>query len=433
MRSVIILFLFTVLCYAGCQNYRDRMISVSEEGYAKGNILPEFWDLWVTYKNQIVQGKDLGSGLSIHRGNCLIARMHGGNRTNAGSKWKADTLANAWSCSKGVFDIVLPVIQSKYHTFQWNDTISSHWPAFAAFGKGNITIEQLTSFQGGLPAIFTPFYNSQTTNHTFMDNIVEGMFPLWTPGTAFGYHPFSIGWLIDGLVRRLDPYGRTTEEAFTDLVLPVLGSDAEWYSVLPDDYDVINRKAELANETSRYIFNAQGDYICSNASNPALYTACRVYRIPDDFTDIFASNNNTFAKGYNPAGRGYTTPETVSKYYGILSSKKALKKSNLLNKTEFNTSKEVIVSGFDIILQYVRSISRAGWESPYGTNNVEIPSGRQTFGVTGAGGQICFADEEGFGFSYLTRDMFFDSVNSNSNALVKKFYEIITSYSFDDE
>jgi hypothetical protein len=46
-------------------------------------------------------------------------------------------------------------------------------------------------------------------NHTFISQLIENSKPLWPPGTQTGYHAITYGWLVDQLIRRVDPLHRS--------------------------------------------------------------------------------------------------------------------------------------------------------------------------------------------------------------------------------
>lgn len=56
---------------------------------------------------------------------------------------------------------------------------------------------------------------------TRMSKIFEKQAPNWTPGEFFGYHMVTFGWLVDQLIRRIDPKKRSLAQFFKEeLVTP---------------------------------------------------------------------------------------------------------------------------------------------------------------------------------------------------------------------
>lgn len=53
-------------------------------------------------------------------------------------------------------------------------------------------------------------------DHRLMSAKFENQKPIWTPGTRTGYHVMTFGWLVDQLIRRIDPKHRSVGQFFRD-------------------------------------------------------------------------------------------------------------------------------------------------------------------------------------------------------------------------
>jgi len=85
--------------------------------------------------------------------------------------------------------------------FTFEDTVSKHWPKFGKNEKEMITIAQIMSHRAGIPN--GPRISvKDMANREVVATAVETMKPIWTPGSANGYHASSYGWVIDELVYR---------------------------------------------------------------------------------------------------------------------------------------------------------------------------------------------------------------------------------------
>jgi hypothetical protein len=51
----------------------------------------------------------------------------------------------------------------------------------------------------------------------------ENQQPHWTPGRQTAYHVLTFGWLIDELMRRIDPKQRNVAEFFREEIARVYG------------------------------------------------------------------------------------------------------------------------------------------------------------------------------------------------------------------
>ena len=137
-----------------------------------------------------------------------------------------------YSTSKGMAAIAVAVAHSR-GLIDFDATVASYWPEFAAGGKERVTVRQLLAHQAGVCAVDERLDAEKLRDPDAVANAVAGQPPAWEPGTRHGYHPFSIGWYESELVRRADPHDRTLGRFFADEVARPLG--LEFYFGLPDD------------------------------------------------------------------------------------------------------------------------------------------------------------------------------------------------------
>jgi CubicO group peptidase (beta-lactamase class C family) len=52
--------------------------------------------------------------------------------------------------------------------------------------------------------------------HKRMARLLEEQKPNWPPGTASGYHALTYGWLVDQIIRRVDPQKRGIGQFFRE-------------------------------------------------------------------------------------------------------------------------------------------------------------------------------------------------------------------------
>jgi len=107
----------------------------------------------------------------------------------------------------------------------YGDKIIKFWPEFGQNGKDGITVEDLLNHRAGLAAFDEPISVEDAKNSAIISGIIERQIPNWTPGTESGYHAITFGWLIDQLVRRVDPKGRSLAQFVRDEITQKYG---EW-------------------------------------------------------------------------------------------------------------------------------------------------------------------------------------------------------------
>lgn len=204
-----------------------------------GFVHPAFERVGRAFAANFETGSEVGAALAIyHRGVPVVDVWAGLADGDANRPWTNETLQFVFSTTKGMLALSFAMLVDR-GLVRYDDRVAEHWPEFAGGGKGNITIRQLMAHTAGLCAVPGP----EISMHDFSRNgarLMEGMVPLWEPGTKHGYHPWTLGTMIGELLTRIDPKHRTVGEFFADEVAGPLG--AEFHMGLP---------ARLAHRVSR--------------------------------------------------------------------------------------------------------------------------------------------------------------------------------------
>jgi CubicO group peptidase (beta-lactamase class C family) len=127
--------------------------------------------------------------------------------------------------------------------------VTTYWPEFGKHGKEVITPRQVllhTAGVLGLPDVHATL-GAGAAAWTDLDAIADALAdarPAWQPGTQFGYHAVSYGWLVGELVRRTD--GRTLGTFFHEEVAKPLGVE----TAIGIDEATFHGLAEMHNDAS---------------------------------------------------------------------------------------------------------------------------------------------------------------------------------------
>ena len=84
---------------------------------------------------------------------------------------------------------------------RFTDRVAEHVPGFEANGKGDITIIQLLSHQGGFPNAEVP--KAAWEDHELLRRTVCGFTLEWTPGSRVHYHGRAAHWVAAVLIEAL--------------------------------------------------------------------------------------------------------------------------------------------------------------------------------------------------------------------------------------
>lgn len=134
-----------------------------------------------------------------------------------------DALIPFYSVSKALCAITVAHLVDR-GLLQLNEKVATYWPEFEARGKDEITLRQLLSHQAGLPDTRKGLTFQEVMSDHRAAELLAAERPMWTPGSAFGYHAITIGILINEIVFRVT--GRTVQQYFDQEIRGPLGSDA---------------------------------------------------------------------------------------------------------------------------------------------------------------------------------------------------------------
>src|SRR5829696_1649069 len=188
-----------------------------------GDVAPGFEPVRDVFAASLAAGGDVGASLCVHVGGEKVVDVWGGafNRDGSGT-YGPDTLQLVYSTTKGMTAVCIGILVDR-GVLHYDAAVATYWPEFAAAGKGDITVAQLMSHQAGLPVTEV---TQALEDILRWDPVVEALAaqaPMWEPGTAFGYHAITYGYLAGELVRRTD--GRSIGRFLADEVAKPLGLD----------------------------------------------------------------------------------------------------------------------------------------------------------------------------------------------------------------
>src|SRR5438477_2643996 len=113
---------------------------------------------------------------------------------------------------------------------RFTDRVAEHVPGFEAHGKGDITIIQLLTHQGGFPNADVP--KAAWTDHDLLRKSVCGFTLEWTPGSRIFYHGRAAHWTAAVMIEALT---KTDYRAFIrENIVEPLGLGGELFVGVPD-------------------------------------------------------------------------------------------------------------------------------------------------------------------------------------------------------
>ncbi len=340
---------------------------------------------------------DVGAACCIYLDGRVVVDLWGGVADEkTGRPWTEDTLALVYSTTKGVTAICAHYLAQR-GGLDLDAPVASYWPEFAAAGKGSTTVRDLLSHRAGLPTLEPRLEQERALAWDPAIEALAGQAPLWEPGTRHGYHAVTFGWLVGEVIRRAT--GRSVGRYLADEIAGPLGLDlwiglpaeeehrvARLLPYLPMRISREERAAMPPGQLERLRAMADPDSLMQRALNP---------------TDPpFSFNRPSVHSAELPAANGIGTARSLARLYaaaiGPVDGIRLLDASTVAAATveRSNGQDEVLAaetrfgSGFFLPSAF----------SPLG--------GPRSFGHSGAGGSLAFADPEtGMAFAYVMNQM----------------------------
>ncbi len=370
----------------------QRKVTLVPPVKIEGMVAPGFEHVRDAFAANFSRGdayEEIGASLHVlHAGQCVVD-LWGGYRDSAfGRPWTRDTLINVWSTTKGVAALAVALLVDR-KLMAYSDPVSLHWPEFAANGKGDITVAQLLSHQGGLPGFAAPTVVEDFYHWDRVADRLAAQAPMWEPGTKNSYHAMTYGFLAGELVRRVSskPIGRFVQD---EIAAPL---EAEFFIGLGESLEP--RVAEMVKPSvavDMAALNLPPEAIAA-LTNPAV--------------EADRPNSRAWRAAQIPAANGHATAGGLARIYGAVANGGALDGVKLLSPDTIARMSEVQTWRTDLMLGF-----EPCWAMGFATNKIGVygPNAR-AFGHSGWGGSFGCADVHAkVGIGYVMNRMGADLV-----------------------
>ena len=329
----------------------------------------------------LADGYDLGCGLAVVQGGETVVDLWGGFADAAKTRaWRADTLTNIWSATKGVLALAVAMAVERGR-LSYAAPVAEVWPEFAANGKEAIDLDLIMSHRAGLNQLDVPMDLQGVYDwHPYVDALA-GMAPLWEPGSRCVYHAMTYGHLAGEALRRVE--GRMPGRFIAEEIAGRLGIDL--FVGLPEREE--HRVAEItaSEDASDWLAEVERSGYRSAVHGP-------------DVTAL-TPNRRDWRAAQIPAGNGQATARALARLYGVL----ATGGGDLISPRGIRAATAERFDGMDVSMnlptRFGAGFRLGGPESQLGPNPA-------SFGHSGWGGAFAFADpDNGLGVAYVMNRM----------------------------
>lgn len=359
-----------------------------------GFVHPAFAGVADRFARQFRRPGSGGGALAIRwRGDTVLDVWGGFADPHDVRPWTQDTMAMSFSTTKGVAATVVHRLADR-GMLGYDDRVADHWPAFGAAGKGQITVRQLLSHQAGLHDIRSLIDAAEDLldAELMMTRLAEAR-PDPPPGTGSGYHGFTFGWLVGGLVRAVTgkDVGVLVQSEIAEpldldgMFIGVPGSDKPRvaHTVLnTGQFNTIHSLATRADRFARTRRIAEAFYV-------------------DGFDRLLADPERRMLDVEVPAVNGVFTARSLAAMYSALANGGVVDSHQLLSRRTAHDIGRVQTRTRDYVLGF-NMRWRLGYHQAFTTGRLP----RRAFGHFGFGGSGAWADPStGLSLAFVTNKL----------------------------
>jgi CubicO group peptidase (beta-lactamase class C family) len=369
-----------------------------------------------------------------------------------GGSWQQDSVGLVFSATKGLTAVAaLMLVESG--RLEVDAPVAQYWPEFAAAGKQRVTVRQLLCHQAGLVGFSRVMMMKDMRAWDPLIADLGAQAPGWEPGSGFGYHALTFGWLVGEVIRRITglkpgEYLRkhVCEPNDLDIWIGLPPEERHRFAPIEQNFDRTEEEdygySELIPEMFKFLpASAQtpgGQRLAQKISRSPLRrlqeagTVSQLKKNGDRYSDTQRAFLTFFGTlddlntpgGQNfemPAGNGICSARSMAKFYALVTGQTGA--PPLISPGLIDQARTQQATGIDRVLLSERAWG-LGFMLPEQTHvGVWKPT---AFGHYGNGGATGMTDpESGFSFGYVPKRVTPMSNPRRPSALIKAVYESI--------
>ena len=355
----------------------------------EGYVHPAFRGVAALFERQLPTTLPGGGALTVqHRGE-VVLDVWGGQRA-PGEAWEKDTVATSFSTSKGVASTLLHVLADR-GLIDYRTPVAHYWPEFAQADKGRISVRTLLAHEAGLYYVRDLVPEAELLNDwDAMLELLASARPAHRPGRRHGYHAWTFGYLVGGLVERVT--GKPLAQVLEEELAQPLGLDGAYLGLPSDQNDraatlVLPQPRDPAASSNGFWIPGLG--VAKQVTNAAVRSQTKEFRralVPHGMRG-FDLNGPAFRSACNPSAGGMFTSRSLARIYGMLAEGGELDGQRYLSSRTLATMATRQSATPDVVLRMPMH-----WRLGYHRVFSVAPRAPHAFGHFGWGGSGAWAD-----------------------------------------
>jgi CubicO group peptidase (beta-lactamase class C family) len=189
----------------------------------------------------VASGRETGLQVAVVKDGRLVADIVGGVADpRTGAAVSARSLFWAGSTAKGVASSVAHVLVERGE-LDYEMRAADVWPEFGSHGKDGVTLRHVLLHTAGVPGLPPDTAVEDLLEWDRICAVIADQEPWWEPGTRFGYHATTFGFVLGEIVRRAT--GKTLSAHLREAISRPLGVEDEIHFGVPSH--LLQRVARL--------------------------------------------------------------------------------------------------------------------------------------------------------------------------------------------
>ena len=173
----------------------------------------------------VASGSEVGLQVAVvQNGRMVVDAVSGVADLRTGVAVSNDTLFWAASTAKGVATSLAHVLVERGE-LDYDMKAADVWPEFGSHGKDKVTLRHVLLHTAGVPGLPADTAVADLCSWNHVCGVLADAEPWWEPGTRFGYHALTFGFLLGEIVRRAT--GRTLSTHLREVFTAPLGIQDE--------------------------------------------------------------------------------------------------------------------------------------------------------------------------------------------------------------
>ena len=262
-----------------------------------------------------------GAALTAYVGGEKVVDLWTG-QARTGQPWQEETRAVVMSVSKGLTTVCAQILFDR-GLLDLEAPVSAYWPEFAQAGKEKTLVRHVLGhtsgvlgFDGQADLLFADG-TGWADNDAIIRRLAESS-PSWEPGTRFGYHAFTYGWLTGELVRRIS--GKSVGQFFADEIAGPLKLDAQIGTPLGSQHHVAQVFNVTPGDTPKLLAPlmdaVQAHMRRSDTLSGRAFISGNGASMLDSIEELMSSPE--FLAAEMPAGNATATARDLARVYAML-------------------------------------------------------------------------------------------------------------------